>query len=295
MHFESVAGKNKELDAVKESQKPKGSSQTPYVNIQENKPIKEVDPKNLEVIPIYEAEKSEESEVDAQEPSKESKSKEEPAEDFEDVKFDINDYKKPFNFKELFRELNLPLDDEDEDQKEEKEEAEGTYSEKYAEPSQESSTTEDTSFDNLDHNENENENSTETEEETDDDDHTSEDTKSVTISEDEFKYGDRDFFKPFFGKKPKRSSHEFYYDGDKEENQRREASNRKDVSAKGYGIDEENLSPLSDILAKKDSFSRLSTNVEEDAKKRGKVPREYKNEWVLKYEFPKKKEGEGRT
>ncbi|XP_033225765.1 uncharacterized protein LOC117178447 [Belonocnema kinseyi] len=293
------AGKNKELDAVKESQKPKGRAQTPYVDIQDNKPIKDVDPKNLEAIPISAAEESDESLVDAQEPSEESKSKEELVEDVKPVKFDINDYKKPFNFKELFKELNLPIDDEDEDQKaekeekEEKEEAEGNYSEIYADPSQESSTTEETSFENSYDNENENENSTEAEK--GDDDHTIEDLKSVIITEDEFKYGDRDFFKPFFGGKPKRSSHEFYYDGDKEENERREASNQKDVSAKRYGIDEEKLPPLSDILAKKDSFSRLSTNVEEDAKKRGKVPREYKNEWVLEYEFPKKKKEEGRT
>ena len=194
----------------------------------------------------------------------------------------------------------MPLDDEDEDQKEEKEEAEGTYSEKYADPAQGSSTTEaytsfENSYDKNNENENENSTETETEAETEDDDHTSEDTKSVKISEEEFKYGDKDFFKPFFGEKAKRSSHEYYYDGDKEENGRREASNRKNVLAKGYAIDEEKLPPLSDILAKKNSFSRLSKNVDEDVKKSGKVPREYKNEWVLKYEFPKKKEGEERT
>ena len=229
----------------------------------------------------------------------------------EPINFDINDYKKPFNFKELFKELNLPLDDEDEDQKqeteedegsysaklvrdeddkEEKDETDGNYSSKYADSSQESSSTEAyASSESLE--DNENVNSTEVQ----DDDHASEDSKTVKISEDEFKYGDRDFFKPLFGDKPKRSSQEYYYDGDKNKYYKQEASSRKDVLAKRYGshsypIDEEKLPPLTNILAKKDSISRFSGNENQNAKKNYKIPREYENEWVLKYEFPKKKQ-----
>ncbi|XP_051168661.1 myb-like protein X [Leptopilina boulardi] len=248
-----------EAEAVKgTTDKPKVSAQTPYVDIQDYRPVKDAyEFDKTEEIPVHETQESEDT--SQKQLSQETQTpKESSAED-----------KRPFSFKELFKELNLPYNEDDfnetkEEEEEEKEElnendkgdnVEGNYSDKYKNESQESSSSSEiySSGENFNDNNNEREKSTEV----GDDDHTNEDAKLIRITDEEFKYGDKDFFKPFFENSREISSHEYYSndnDNEKKENRKREIPNRRGIFDNKYTSrlkDKRNkLRTYSDILSK---------------------------------------------
>lgn len=227
---------------MKGTEKPKVSAQTPHVDIQDYRPVKDVHKSDkTEEIPVHETQESEDtSRKEFQESQTKEKSS---AED-----------KPPFSFKELFKELNLPYDeDNDTQEKEESEEegdAEGSYSAKHTDTSQEPSTTE-IYFSYEKFYNNEREKSTEV----GDDDHTNEDAKLIRITDEEFKYGDKDFFKPFFENSRDISSHEYYYnDNDKKGSRKREVGKHEEFLGKKLTL------RMKDKKHKLPSYPRILSN-----------------------------------
>ncbi|XP_043474629.1 uncharacterized protein LOC122506482 [Leptopilina heterotoma] len=203
---------DKEAEAVKGTDKLKVSTQTPQFDIQDYRPAKDTyETDKTEEIPVHETQESEDTSL------KQSQDSQTPKESSSSSSSDEN--KPPFSFKELFKELNLPYNDDDETKEQEslnenKEEDEGSYYGRQTGTKETSSSEHYSSDEKVDNSDREKSS------EVGDDDHTNEDAKLIRITDDEFKYGDKDFFKPFFENSGEISSHEYYFnDSDDKEDE----------------------------------------------------------------------------